>query len=426
MRPLSAPLRVVVVGVLLALALPAVPAVAAEPPGRILFFENANTDVSLPQEDAPGNFAMTGGGRLLQSFGEKVGIDPVLGDWNFEGSLLTLVQGNPPALLVEREDGRGRRKLAGGTRAVQALPSPEFSFAGDRIAYSAQDEDTSEVALLVIPAAGGAPRVLTHGLISPGWSPDARRIVAAGNGPTPSGPGAEGLWVVDVATGATSLLVGQSGVVQDDVQPEWSPDGALIAFTRGGAVWTVGANGFGARAITGALGARQVAWSPDGSTIAFRTFASERSGAIYTVGRDGRALRVLYRGNQPTLEDWVRGALSALKPTRRAVVAQLVKGVVKVKPPGNRYFARLVRRARTRVPYRSEVNAKRGRVQITARRRGRRTVTAALSEGQFKLFRRGSRTLIKVSSGKVRVRRSGRRKAVTVPKGDSYVLGRTR
>jgi len=416
----SALLRLCCAIVVVAALLTALPAAAtAQATGRILFFEHGNGD-----EPSPGTFIMTGEGRLLQSFAETLGTTPSHADWNSDASLLAFVEGpfRYGNLLVERPDGTGRRTVIAGTRAAQP-GFAEFSPAGDQIAYSAHDEDTSLDKLLVIPTAGGTPRPIAENLTRPGWSPDAQRIVAVGRGPdTSSGPGPEGLHLVNVAAGGSSLLVAQSFSPFDSVWPQWSPDGTLIAWAKGGAVWTVSPDGSGARAITPVLGARDVAWAPDGGAIAFGTFVSETSGAIYTVRPDGSGMRVLHRGTHLTLEDWVSGELSSLKPSRSAVVTRLVRGVVKIKRPRARnFFARLIPGADHKVPYRSQVDATRGRARITARS-GRRTRTADAYGGRFTISRRGSRTLIRASSGQVRVR--AKRKTAKLGRGESFVLRR--
>src|SRR3954449_12045139 len=69
-----------------AAVLAAVPGAAAGASGRILFFEGGHVEVSVPTENSPGSFAMSGNGGLLQSFAEKLAILPILGDWTSDGS----------------------------------------------------------------------------------------------------------------------------------------------------------------------------------------------------------------------------------------------------------------------------------------------------------------------------------------------------
>ena len=54
--------------------------------------------------------------------------------------------------------------------------------------------------------------------------------------------------------------------------PRWSPDGRTIAFTRGGQIWLMDADGRGERQLTKiSSGAANPVWSPDGKWIAFNS-----------------------------------------------------------------------------------------------------------------------------------------------------------
>ena len=186
-------------------------------------------------------------------------------------------------------------------------------------------EDGVQVYLLPLDRPGEARRLtdLPRGVEDFDWSPDGRRlaIVSSSHGATqaedarrrgrparPPGPGdpptsdfhfvdrlhsqANGvgwvyhrvtrLWVVDVATGAATLVHAGRAPVSE---PAWSPDGSRLAFSadRGrdddlgfhSDVWVVDAAGGAAVRITGGggrLGGRGVftspAWLPDGATLA--------------------------------------------------------------------------------------------------------------------------------------------------------------
>jgi TolB protein len=74
-------------------------------------------------------------------------------------------------------------------------------------------------------------------------------------------------------TGDTPITSGAAGASD----PSWSPDGNRLAFTRGGEIWAMDANGTNATQLTtGALGGRP-AWSPDGGRIAYVSFANGRT-----------------------------------------------------------------------------------------------------------------------------------------------------
>jgi Tol biopolymer transport system component len=71
-----------------------------------------------------------------------------------------------------------------------------------------------------------------------------------------------------------------------------------LAVTRGGNIWTIGADGTRARLLL--RSAHSPAWSPDGSRLAF---VSRRSGdeEIYVAAADGRGVRRLTRSIGPDL-----------------------------------------------------------------------------------------------------------------------------
>ena len=101
-------------------------------------------------------------------------------------------------------------------------------------------------------------------------------VLAQAQAPRPDGPP-----VRVVADGGAALA------------PQWSPDGAQIAFTRAAyrGLWTVSAGGGAARAVTDAEAAGfGFAWSPDGAALLARparTEGRDRLHAVVVYGLDG-------------------------------------------------------------------------------------------------------------------------------------------
>ena len=116
---------------------------------------------------------------------------------------------------------------------VDAVWSPVWSPDDKQIAFSGSHGGISD--LYIVNADGKGLRQLTNDLygdLQPAWSPDGRRIAFA----TDRGPETDlsvlkfSKWriaVMDAQTGAIEVLPGQAGL---NLNPQWSPDGAELAF----------------------------------------------------------------------------------------------------------------------------------------------------------------------------------------------------
>lgn len=125
--------------------------------------------------------------------------------------------------------------------------------------------------LYIVRADGTGERRLTFDPaedITPTWSPDGSRIAFRRVGV------GEGLWVVDIETGALQQLTSQTLTAG----PDWSPSDEVIVFSAPGALepwnpelWSVRADGTDLQQLTTdatGLGYRQLAWSLDGTRFA--------------------------------------------------------------------------------------------------------------------------------------------------------------
>lgn len=156
-----------------------------------------------------------------------------------------------------------------------------------------------------------ARRVLTAGL--------AGAVVAALVLGSPAGAGpaigaGERLVFSSTRSGATSDLhaLAPDGTVTrlttsptDDSQPAVSPDGKLVAFTRGvgqaaapnaGDLFVIGVDGTGERALLADASTADFrpAWSPEGDRLVFARLSPDASASnLWTIGRDGTGLRQL-------------------------------------------------------------------------------------------------------------------------------------
>lgn len=139
------------------------------------------------------------------------------------------------------------------------------------------------------------------------WSPDGTRL-ALGVNSYGGSPSADGLHVIDLATGRDRQITGGPSRAGGMASPAWSPDGRWIAFTgdHPGTIALITADGSRRATVdthlTSDLG--WFTWSPDGTRIAFEAGIGRacadprslgRSCAVYDTRLDGSDVRLLAR-----------------------------------------------------------------------------------------------------------------------------------
>lgn len=233
--------------------------------------------------------------------------------WSPDGSQIAfqlfILGSSRSGLYVMDADGSNRVQLTDRANDQDPAWSPD----GTRIAFARESrEDTGEGAtvsmdLFAIDADGSDLTQLTRGPendLAPDWSPDGSRIAFMRLGrefgiPISGAPGAQ-IHVLDLADGAVTRLTDGTG---NNLHPSWAPDGARILFSsdrddpENQDLYVINADGTGLVRLTTDPGDDYFpSWSPDGIKIVYVSShdAPEDQELIVTLDADGSDQRVVW------------------------------------------------------------------------------------------------------------------------------------
>jgi Tol biopolymer transport system component len=301
----------------------AVPAVATFPGanGKLLF--------ERPTKDGANMFSVAPDGSGLTRLTNRRGVE---GDasWSPDGSKI--------AFVCSRNPRRGRFEIcainadrSGFTRLTRHRAfsfAPAWSPDGAKIVY-ATSTGGRRLRLYVMNADGSGKQRLTRNrkgtdYTDPQWSPDgatiAFAILTGATQETPRGFDSSIALIDAVDGGNLRRLTPRGG--PDELNPNWSPDGASVAFERNrlfdvrqSDIWLMNADGSGKRRLTKTkFYETNPVFSPDGTRIAFTGDRDNRNLSkrrlrrgfeLYTMAVDGSdVFRVTDNRRADLFPDW--------------------------------------------------------------------------------------------------------------------------
>jgi tol-pal system beta propeller repeat protein TolB len=186
-------------------------------------------------------------------------------------------------------NGKGLQRL---TREIGSLYAPELSPGGEWVLFT----NNGNGLWLMKPDGGNPHPLTTRDDIDPTWSPDGALIAFAS-----SRSGNRQLFVMN-ADGSNVRQV--TDLNNMGGRSTWSPDGSQLAFYRGPAgdhdIFLINIDGTGLERLTNGGDNLGPSWSPDGNWIAFTSFR-DGNNEIYIIRPDGTGLRRLTENN---ISDW--------------------------------------------------------------------------------------------------------------------------
>lgn len=190
------------------------------------------------------------------------------------------------------------------THEAQSSSLSDIRWRGRRISFSASRLQ-NDYELASMQADGSDVRVLTHNSdddLGPNWSPDGRTIVFSRR--------TQGLGVLRLieADGSRDRPLTEFGQWRDS-SPSWSPDGLRVAFVRAttsqsNRLMIVNRDGSGLQQISSMFVYDRISWSPDGRSIVVSAVVGYYGVDLFVVAVDGSGSRQVMTGHRAEAPAW--------------------------------------------------------------------------------------------------------------------------
>jgi Tol biopolymer transport system component len=254
----------------------------AWPDDAIVFSSAADDDLSAPVR----LMAVSANGGLPVSIAVPATPATYVGQatWSLDGSRIAFVVGKARHVKAYAGNGDLYVMRADGTELLQltsrsVVSSPTWSPDGRQLAF-VRDQGRE---LVVMNADGTDVRVIAHrrGYYQwPAWSPDGRWIAFQS---MPHGGGETITTAIYVIRPDGRDLRQLTSASTSEGFPAWSPDASLLAYSAGGRLWVMNADGSNRVPLTGChlpcVADFAPTWAPHGRSIAFLR-QEEGGGAI--------------------------------------------------------------------------------------------------------------------------------------------------